>query len=253
MKSNILLSVFFLLSILFSCSETEQLVPATTAQQDGTDARVSAMGKKLKTPITSFTISGRTYEVEYNEAGLISLINAYQDGVLLYQYYAYYEGEQLVRADLVENGQVMSSNTNFQYDSDGNVIAYDYVSYFFPEFPEGLVEPKTVLLNADGRLASFESMPLTYDKKGNVIAVGTTSYTYDKNVNPLSVQDDLWLLLVEEPGYALYTLSPNNTTSVTYGNGERGVYINEYDKKKRLLWQSLQVNGATTPVISFEY
>ena len=96
-------------------------------------------------------------------------------------------------------------------------------------------------------------MPLTYDKKGNVIGVGGTTYQYDKNINPLSLQSDLWLILVEESGYALYTLSPNNTTSVTYANGASGVYLNEYDKKKRLLSQALQMSGTTTPVISFEY
>jgi YD repeat-containing protein len=256
MKQRFFLAVcikaIILICLVFTSCHEQEIVPSVKTQQLITAASSAEFTKMSSVPMSSFTFNGRTYSFVYDEQGRVSSINVVQ-GTIQYQYVAHYEGDRLVSADLIENGQVMSSNTNFEYGKKGVILSYDYVSYFYPEFPEGIVQHQTLSYNSRGDIVrTQDNSELTYDGHRNVVQWGSTQFTYDKGLNPFSVFPDLWILFVEEPFLMEFTLSENNSTSRTNG-GVIIDYVNEYNEQGQLISKTGYSNGQVNDTITFTY
>ena len=211
------------------------------------------VARKFKTPVSSFTFNGRLYEFVYDSNGKVASITASQ-GSVAYMYVTHYEGDRLISADLVEDGKVMSSNTNFEYDKKGRVLSYDYVSYFFPEYPEGVTQHYTVSYDKKGNMIQApDGSQLASDNRGNIIQWGGTSFTFERASNPFYQIPDLWMVFVEEPFFWEFILSPNNATSRTAANGAVTTYQNQYDASGRLISRTGYMNGQEIEEISLSY
>jgi hypothetical protein len=166
-----------------------------------------------------------------------------------YQYVAHYGGDQLISADLVEDGEVVSSNTNFQFDSNGNVVAYDYVYH-----PGGYAQTYTLGYDDEGNLTRlYDGTIVTYNRKGNAVQIGDSGFTYHSRTNPLGSYDDLWLVFVEEPFIAEYFLSNHVVSKEVRPDGTVVTYTNEYDKDRRLIRTTATANDQVISEVTYTY
>ncbi|HYG01441.1 MAG TPA: hypothetical protein VD927_03300 [Chryseosolibacter sp.] len=241
--------------MLISCGEDE-ITPINHDGETSSDAISDENGRrKLKELLSSFWYNDRIYDFSYDEAGRIENITATENGTILYTYVPHYNGDQLISSDLVEGGMVMSSNTHFLFDKKGNIISYDYLSYFFPEYPDGIAFPYSLAYDKKGNISRMtDNSILLYDNKRNAIQWGDRQFTFDtKKLNPFYVYDNLWLVFVEEPFYAELMLNPNIMTSQTFPNGVITIYENVYDNDGRLITRISKVNGSVIETMQFTY
>jgi YD repeat-containing protein len=236
-----------LLLIVSSCSDQE-ITPVTESTSID-----EAAARKSAPLVSSFSYNNRLYEFTYDSEGRVTTISV-SEGSIFYTYVAHYDGDQLISADLVEDGRVMSSNTNFEFDRKGRIIAYDYVSYFFPDIPEGLRTHYMLTYDKKGNLVTmFDNSTLVYDNHRNVIQWGDRIFTYERMSNPFYSIPDLWLIFVEETYYAELMISPNVNTSQTFPNGIVTTYQNEFDENGNLIRRVSLVNGSVIETLTFTY
>ena len=246
----------FIIAMLFTGCGTEEISPVINDTSSSATGITEENGRrKLKSPLTSFSFNDRTYTFNYNDAGELVEITASQNETILYSYVPHYDRRQLISADLIENGKVMSSNTNFDFDKKGNITGYDYVSYFFPEYPNGIAFPYTLVYDKKGNISTMsDNSSLLYDHKDNVVQWGDRRFIFDtKNLNPFYQYEDLWLVFVEEPFLTELMLSPNLMTSQSSADGQVTTYSNVYDSQRRLVTRIATVNGEVTETMHFTY
>jgi YD repeat-containing protein len=258
MKNITLTSAFLkilllVIAVMTSCSTEENIRPTENDPMTEARALEDPSARKRTQPVSAFTYNGRRYDFIYDAEGRVTTVTA-SEGSILYTYVTTYEGDQLISSNLVEGDKVMSSNTNFQFDKKGRIIAYDYVSYFYPEYPEGLVTHYTLGYDKKGNLIKmYDGSILQYDNHHNVIQWGSRVLTYENKTNPLNVVDDLWLIFVEEPYIAEFSLSQNVSTSQLLSNGIMVVYQNEYNESGLLIRKTATINGSVNEVLEFFY
>lgn len=214
--------------------------------------------RKKTAPVSIFSVDGRDYEFVYDVNGRLSSIVATSGGALIYEYVVHYKGDRFVGADLVENGEVVSSNTNFVFDKKGRILSYDYVFFYVPEFPEGIVEHNTLMYDHKGNVIGMNDVQfLTYDPHRNITLWHDDTFTYDhRKSNPLNSIPDLWLVFVEEFGYAQLIMSADLSTSKTIRNintTTTTTYTHEYNSAGQLISKVGVTNGAVTERYTFSY
>lgn len=253
--------VAFVFLFTSSCTDVE-LAPRQVTSMNEDISQEDKAGRKKKVSVSVFSVDGRDYEFIYDGEGRLSSINASDQGGLIYQYIVRYDGDQFIAADLVENGQVMSSNRNFEFDKKGRIVAFDYVSFFYPDqFPEGLVEHNTVTYDKKGNAVQVRGQALTYDQHRNIIQWGESTFAFPRNsnprnANPLNDIPDLWLVFVEEFGHAELMLSPQLSTSKTFPGGAgmlTTTYTHQYNEAGQLIRKTGVTNGNVTELYTFSY
>ena len=243
--------------LLSSCTD-DVLVPEVSGTVNDLSVN-SATARKKAPPVSMFSRDDRSYAFNYDEQGRLASIDATSNGTLLYQYIVHYQGDRFVRADLVENGQIMSSHRNFEFDKRGRIVAYDYVSFFFPEdFPDGLVQHSTVMYDKKGNVIGSNGVEfLTYDPHRNVVQWLDDTFTYNKKIsNPLNNIPDLWLVFVEEFAFVQLILSPDMMTSKTVNNVMSSLtttYTHEFNSAGQVISMVGVTNGAVTERYTFSY
>jgi hypothetical protein len=214
--------------------------------------------RKKMAPVSVFSVNDRDYDFIYDDSGRLSSIIVTSGGDLMYQYIVHYKGDQFVGADLVENGEVVSSNTNFEFDKKGRILAYDYVFFYVPEFPEGITEHNTLMYDQKGNLVGMNGVEfLGYDPHRNIVLWHDDSFEYDhKTSNPLNSIPNLWLVFVEEFGYAQLILSADLSTSKTITNvssTSTTTYTHQYNSAGQLISKVGTTNGVVTERYTFSY
>ena len=228
---------FALLAVLTGCNE--ELL----------NELLDRKGVAKKTRLKEMTRDGRQYQFAYDNKGQVDYIKAIEGGQTIYTYEVTYKKKKLFLVQLVENGNVVSENSNFEFDESGNIIEYTYTQYV-EEVPEGVSTVHDLEYDDQNRLISLTSdgassgREWTYDNMDNVtrsITSGSeTTYTYDNKRNPLNMVPDLFFLVVEETGYWEFIVSKHNSVTrshfTTWNNQTvNTTYINEYDEFSRLV------------------
>ena len=202
-------------------------------------------GVSEKILIQEMVHNGRHYEFAYDKKGYVDYINVPDPA---YRYEVTYKGKKISSAQLIENGQVVSENHDYEFDKRGNIIAYTY-SWYSEDIPGGYHNVHTLTYDEQNRIASITSdngtQTFSYNHQGDVIMISTsgseTTYTYDNKINPLNLIPDLFFIVVEEPFLWEFILSTHNsvtrmeTPTVNHPQGLHTAYTNEYDSFLRLI------------------
>ena len=221
-----------------------------TGCRDGfLDELMNRKGIAKKTRLKEMTRDGRQYLFTYDNKGFVDYITAVEGGQAMYTYDVTYKKKKLFSAQLVERGEVVSENSNFEFDGAGNIIKYTYTQYL-EDVPEGVStvhdldydnQNRLISLTTDGSATGLEWI---YDNRDNVTSSTTpsseTTYTYDNRLNPLNRVPDLFFLVVEEHVFWEFILSEHNSVTrshlTTWNNRTVNTsYTNEYDEYFRLV------------------
>jgi hypothetical protein len=235
-------SVLTLTSLLIACDKGDFL------------ELVDGVSTVKKSVLKEFVFASRHYNLYYNLSGEIDSIRATEGTSLSYIYKVTYKGNEIDSVSLIDNGELVSTNKDFKYDSKGRITGY---TYFMRDISSGGYSiPYSITYDNKGRITSINEATYVYDNKNNVIkssAGGTTTeYTYDNYINPFYKTENLFALLVEETGYWEYLFSEHNSlTKITPAS--QVVYVNHYDPKKRLIDKTGTSNGTVVEQLEFSY
>jgi len=203
--------------------------------------------------LKAFSFGGRTYTIFYGPGGRVDSIRA-MSNTLQYSYIVYYKGSRIDSVNLVLNGLIQSTNTNFQYK--GNVITsfdYYYRGYSLPYFTT-----YTYTYDSKKRIQTLQATimntiisgpeQLNYDENNNVIewtnTRSTTQYTYDNKLNPLYLVPNLFAIVVEEHFLWEFSFSQYNSISKS-STGTNVLYQNKYSNSGRLISKTYSGSGFT--------
>jgi hypothetical protein len=221
----------------------------TGCNEELLDELLDRKGVAKKTRLKEMTRDGRRYQFAYDNKGHVDYITAVEGGQTIYTYDVTYKRKKLFLVQLVEQGNVVSENSNFEFDESGNIIEYTYTQYI-EGVPEGVStvnnlqyddQNRLIFLTSDGSPSGREWI---YDNEDNVTRSTTsgseTTYTYDNKRNPLNMVPDLFFLVVEETGYWEFIVSKHNSVTrshFTSWNNQtvNTTYTNEYDQYSRLV------------------
>lgn len=205
-------------------------------------------GLAKKIQLKELAHNARHYQFTYDKKGHVDHIKVLEDDELIYTYDATYRNGRLQSAELVENGAVVSENSEFEFDDRGNITGFTYI-WWIEGLPGGARtefnftyddQNRVVSASADGTLRET----YTYDNEDNLIKMISssreTTFTYDDGFNPLSLVPDLFALMVEEHFFWELSFSDHNSLTRHEVNTNNMVvnhttYSNEYDRFFRLI------------------
>lgn len=264
---TICLTVFLFSIVMISCKKQDIISrdqSATIANGIPAAEKQSIAGKK-DFRIMGFLRNGRTYDFYYNQNGDIDSVQA-REGMLRYTYKVYYKGSHIDSVNLVMNGVIQSTNTNFSYKGKW-ITSYDYYQRVLNFSPI----PVTHTFNYDnknritsicyGQFSPCEySEQYVYNENNDVSdftsSIGSLSatFTYDTKLNPVQFIPGAFAIFVEEGFLLLPGLSEHNSLTKTYSSGLVVNYNNQYDSMGRLVSRSFydnNQNGQNTLTISY--
>ena len=198
----------------------------------------------------------RHYLFYYDPAGFVDSIRAV-DVHTTYLYRIAHHGKRIDSVSLVQNGVVVSTNGNIQYDHKGKIIQYTYTLNAVPGTPPVLVTltyeqghiktiAKSGLMNSvDTLLFNGQHNLMKWTENYIHSPLAVTTFTYDPGVNPLYYIDDLFVMFTEESFFWEFIFSQHNSTSKErqqYGV-EVTNYVNRYDPHGRLVKKLMEVNS----------
>jgi hypothetical protein len=265
MKPNCipLAAACFLLLLTTACQK-ERLQGEPMAAQK---AALQVSGNKntaRNLQLKEMTFGDRHYLFVYNRRGDVDSVIV--SGDIEYVYKVYYKGSHIDSVNLLTNGQITSTNTNFQYQ--GNLITsfdYFYRAGYYP-FPHSFYftydNQKRIQTISDNSPAAPEE--LTYDSGNNVIGWSrpagsyTATYTYSDKLNPLYYVDNLFAIFVEEHFIYEYAFSQHVSITKTYSDiSQTNVlvsYNNQYNSLGQLISKTFfENNGTGKNVYTFTY
>lgn len=241
MKSKLSSVVVFFL--LFSCSPDQEITPFND----------SATSMSAVSQLMGFNANGRQYNFYYNGDNLVDSI-AVGDPVI-YTYIVSYNDQAIESVNLRDGGEIVATNDQFTFDKKGNITSYRY-TFFLPDLEEGISQTVDVTYDKRGRISNLTG-PITYDNQSNITlwqqGSFSSQYSYEKSINPLYGVENLFVMLVEETYYWDYILSKHNSITKVTNGGTPIEFVNEYDKRKRLVSKTAIQNGTVVDQLTFSY
>jgi hypothetical protein len=244
--SYAVLTIFFI-----ACQKEPNHSLALDQNRTSSSARPQAIARSNDLVVKTFTTADRTYSFFYSPNGTVDSVLV--TGSRSYAYRVTYKGSHLDSVYLVDNGRIVSTNSNFEYK--GNLItSFDYFDRI-----DNLLYPWTYSLTYDSqrRIQSIErsyqnkvlnQVQISYDNNGNIttwndFTSNSATYTYDIGLNPLHLIPDLFVIMVEEHWIWEYSLSQHNSISKTYFAGQSLTYQNQYNGSGQLVAKSFSNNS----------
>ena len=197
--------------------------------------------------------NNRHYVFFYNQRGDVDSVRITQ-GSLSYAYKVYYQGARIDSVNLVMNGIIYSTNTDFTYKGKW-ITGYTY--YFRASNFAIPPQPYTFTYDHKGNITAIHSNYATsyeavdsfiYNDNNDVVQsiehIGSlnSTYTYDTTINPLYFIP-LFAIFVEEHIFIEQGLSAHNSLSRTYANGTIVNYLNQYNALGQLTGKTFYDNN----------
>lgn len=209
-----------------------------------------------KEPFLQEMIHGtRHYLFYYDNKGFVDSIRAV-DAHTTYLYRVVHHGKRIDSVSLIQNGAVVSTHGNIQYDNKGRIIQYTYFLRAFPEAPPAVIsltyeQGHIKTITQSGFIESSDT--LAFNPQHNLVRwvqkrlhapFVETSFTYDLGLNPLYYIDDLFVMFTEETFFWEFIFSRHNSTRKEVQSTHTQVtdYVNQYDTYGRLLKKRMQEN-----------
>jgi hypothetical protein len=195
----------------------------------------------------------RSYSFYYDHIGFVDSISVI-DFHVAYVYRVTHHGKKIDSVSLVQNGSLISTNGNIQYDSKGRITQYTYYPRYEPRADPGINTLtydhngyiKTIAYSRSG-FTNYDT--LTFNQYSNLIRWAQpgvlSTFTYDAGLNPLYYVDDLFVMVTEERILWEFIFSQHNSVtkirqSVNY---EVTNFQNQYDTYNRLVKKNIEMSS----------
>jgi hypothetical protein len=223
--------------------------------------------KGKKEPFLKELMHGsRRYVFYYDRAGFIDSIRAIYPGSG-YVYRVVHRGKKIDSVSLVQNGTLVSTNGDIEYDHKGRITGFTYYLRIVPAAPARYTityeggNIRTITERRSPSSANFDT--LTFNSQNNLVQwlqtishtpVLVTTFTYDEGLNPLYFIDNLFVMFTEEHFIWEFVFSEHNSTGKTRTTStvDHWEYINEYDRHGRLS-KKLMLQGSRRDSLVYRY
>lgn len=250
MKKNILMAVATVLLFVASCKKSDYPNHIFNGKKD---------------PFLKEMVHGtRHYLFYYDHTGFVDSIRAV-DVHTTYLYRVAHHGKRIDSVSLIQNGAVVSTHGNIQYDK-GRIIQYTYYLYAIPGAPPALhtityEQGHIKTITRSGLITNSDT--LTFNQQDNLVKwvqnnihspLNETTFTHDAHLNPLYYIDDLFIMFTEETFFWEFIFSQHNSIGKVHRqyNVTETDYLNQYDSYGRLV-KKLMLTNSTRDSLQFNY
>jgi hypothetical protein len=207
-------------------------------------------GSRKIPSLKSFTYQGRTYELFYNTQGDVDSVLVTDDELLTYSYRVWYNNGRIDSVNLVENGELISTHRDFQYDQNDRITGYTYCMR--DAFGAGYFYRYSVEYDEQDEIQKTDNKTVyTCNTPGNLTETTRIS-TFDYSLNPLLLINNAFALFIEEPMLRPVLFNKHNAKTETLGN-ILVEYEHEYDEQERLVRKIGRSNGEVIAQFEFVY
>jgi hypothetical protein len=195
-------------------------------------------------------LKDRNYLFYYNNENQLDSIVVEGGQNLRYVYSVAYTNGMIDSVSTIDNGELVSTHDDIQFDSEGRIVAYKY--FFKVPGSEGEFVQYHVTYDSDGNIVSINDTNYVYDDNNDLIQGFGATFTPDDTPNPLHQIQNLFAIVVEETFMWEYIFSKNNTATKSIG-GEIFYYGNVFEHDRLLFTEILNSQGQTVDIINFYY
>ncbi|NML20534.1 hypothetical protein HHL16_06595 [Pseudoflavitalea sp. G-6-1-2] len=218
--------------------------------------------------LKEFTRDARVYNFYYDKLGYVDSVVARDPGSFPYTYRVSHRGKYIDSSSLWQNGKLLSSRKNVQYNNKGQIKSYDYQLYVYysptTHYTHQYNDAGDLHVRTKSNEFGFHETD-TFNYYPNKIGLkewisrsnssrSQKSFSNDTLLNPLAAIHGIEVIFVEE-SFDEYWNNKRNSISDFVNNPPYGTitnYVNDYDSKNRLI-RKIQRGPTDKILFTFKY